>query len=185
MKQNPWLVVFEGIFLRLRLKTRSAVPQHANLSSAIKHPICPQAWTQSWATYDSGMHITFHFPSRPPHPFFLSPNIRGGAVVPLSQSQTHARVPPSNFSKNRCQWHKQVLAGEHAESEQGRGIYSEITKHFFKAHLLLCNNLLLLFFFLLQINSRERLKTPQLTMRGGRKIPAAGLSLIRAPLQAA
>lgn len=41
VKQNLWLVVFEGIYLRLRLKTRSAVPQHANLSSAIKHPICP------------------------------------------------------------------------------------------------------------------------------------------------
>lgn len=86
-------------------------------------------------------------------------------------------VPPSNFSKHCCQWHKQVLAVEHIVSELGGEewrIYSEITKHFFKAPLLLCNNLLLLFFFLLQINSRERLETPQLTMRGGRKIPAAG-----------
>lgn len=58
-------------------------------------------------------------------------------------------VPPSNFSKHCCQWHKQVLAGEHMESEQGGEewrTYSEITKHFFKAPLLLCNNLLLLFF---------------------------------------
>lgn len=46
MKQNPWLVVFEGIFLRQRLRTASAVPPHANLSSATKHLICPRARTQ-------------------------------------------------------------------------------------------------------------------------------------------
>lgn len=121
-------------------------------------------------------HCTLQL-SPPVNAFSKSLNIRGGVVVPLSQSQIHACVPPSNFSKQCCQWHKQVLAGEHMESERGGEewrIYSEITKHFFKAPLLLCNNLLLLFFFLLQINSRERLKTPQLTMRGGRKIPAAG-----------
>lgn len=43
VKQNPWLVVFEGIFLRQRLRTTAAVPPHANLSSAIKHLICPGA----------------------------------------------------------------------------------------------------------------------------------------------
>lgn len=66
---------------------------------------------------------------------------------------------------------KQVLAGERT----GEGMYSGITKHFFKAHPLLCNNLLLLFFLSLANQLPEKkLKTPQLTMRGGRKIPAAG-----------
>lgn len=50
-----------------------------------------------------------------------------------------------------CQWHKQVLAGEHMESEQeGREkwrIYSAKSQNISsKLPLLLCNNLLLLFF---------------------------------------
>lgn len=134
---------------------------------------------QSWAMYDSGMHkgplhITFH-PCQP-HPYSLSwkPKHQRRCCCTSEPMPDICCVLPSNFSKHCCQWHKQVLAWEHAESEQEWRIYSEITKHFFKAPLLLCNNLLLPFFILLQINSRERLKTPQLTMRGGRKIPTAG-----------
>lgn len=159
VRQNPWLVVFKGIFYRPRLRIRVSVAPHANLSLTVKHPICPPAldsfrqWVSKAGTCvfhgRTKGHCTLQLFSLHPPPslvtaFPKSLNIRGGVVVPRSQKPDVCCVPPSNFSKRRCQWHKQILAGERGGEEER--IYSEITKHFFKAPLLLCNNLLLLFF---------------------------------------
>lgn len=107
---------------------------------------------------------------------FQASDISGGVVAaPLSQSQTRRalrstlELPKALFVSGT----KRGVFGWGARGVRaGRrgGSAAQVTKHFFKATLLLCNNLLLpLFFslFLLQINSREKLKTPQLTMRRG------------------
>lgn len=162
VKQNPWFVVFVVVFWRQRLRTRIAIPTHANLSLTLKNLVSPLPV------------LGLHKETTPPFCFPVSLNLKHQrwCCCTSEPKPNMCCVPPSNFSKRCCPWHKQVLA-EEQEEEEWR-IRHETTKHFFKASLLLCNNLLLLFFFLLQINSGERLKTPQLTMRGGREIPAAG-----------
>lgn len=106
---------------------------------------------QSWDMHVVQRAIAHHSFPHPQLPLFLkAQNIRTGVLVPLSQSQTCAVFHLRTSQSAVCQWHKHVLAGEHMESEQGEEewrICGEITKHFFKAPLLLCNNLLLPFSF--------------------------------------
>lgn len=79
--------------MRQRLRTRIAVPQHANLSLTLKHQICPPVSKAGPCMFQACTkgHCTSHF-NPPPilTPFSESLNIRGGVVVPLSQSQTYA-----------------------------------------------------------------------------------------------
>lgn len=123
-------------------------------------------------------HCTSHcisFPSVTAFPKSL--NIRGGVVVPLSQSQTyaefHLRTSQSTVvsGTNRF-WLGSTWRVNKGEKSGGYTVKSQNTssKLLSSCAIISCS----FFFFLLQINSRERLKTPQLTMRGGRKIPAAG-----------
>lgn len=93
---KPWLlVVFEGILKRLRLKTRIAVSSHANC------PWLSSIWTAlrpALSTSESLelAHVRFRGAQRaiatlsPIAAIPKSLNIRGGVVVPLSQSQTYA-----------------------------------------------------------------------------------------------
>lgn len=128
-------------------------------------------------------HCTSHFnpPPPTPHPiltpFPKSLNIRGGVVVPLSQSQTyaafHLRTSQSTVVNGTSRfWLGSTLRVNWEERSGGYTVKSQniSSKLLSSCAIISCS----FFFFLLQINSRERLKTPQLTMRGGRKIPAAG-----------
>lgn len=101
-KQNPWLVVFEGIFLRQRWRTTSAVPPHANLSSAVKHLICPRAWTQPGSKAGPRMiqactkgHCTSYFTYPATHPISslsLSPQTSDEVLLYLWAKARHMPV---------------------------------------------------------------------------------------------
>lgn len=107
-------------------------------------------------------------------------NIRGGVVVPLSQIPTcaefHLRTSLSAVvSGTDSFWLGSTWRANKEERSGGHTVKSQNTssKPLSSCAIISCS----FFFppsFLLQINSRERFETPQLTMRGGRKIPAAG-----------
>lgn len=149
-------------------------------------PICPhsqdsgfapghelsEAWPCTFQALHKGGCTTPAFP-------FQAADISGGVTAaPLSQGGRRprcARLPPWNFLRHCLSVAQNgLLAGERQECEQRGESQNISSKPLSSCAIIFCS--LFSPLFLLQINSREKLKTPQLTMRrGGKgKKPAAG-----------
>lgn len=143
--KNPLgLLFFEGIFREAEVKNKdccsstcqsvldsqaSALPSSLNSVRGSKARTCMYHALHKGATAHHNTTLTA-FPK--------SLHIRGGIVVPLSQSQTYAVFHLRNFSKH-CLSVAQTGFGWGAHGERTRGerevedIQCKITKHFFKA----------------------------------------------------